>query len=79
MRRGATRFGRIRLVNPVVHRAHADSFLSEVAHELAVAPLADLLVGLLAEAHARLNATTSPTAIWDTPSCWIKSITLRAA
>jgi hypothetical protein len=44
-----------------------------------VGPLADLLVGLLAEAHARLNATTSPTAIWDTPSCWIKSITLRAA
>lgn len=60
MRRGTTRSGRIRLVNPVDHRAHADNFLSEVAHELAVGPLADLLVGLLAEAHARLNVTHIP-------------------
>src|SRR5258708_21907541 len=51
----ATRLGGIRLVNRVELDARAGRFLAQVPHELAVRPLADLLVGHVPETDPRLN------------------------
>src|SRR6185437_9660435 len=57
---GATCFGRIRFVNPVQTYPAPGSFLAEVADELAMWPLTDLLVSGCTQADARLNVAHIP-------------------
>ena len=70
---------RIRLVDPLHADPQPRRLLGEVAGELPMRPLADLLVRPLTQAHPVWMSRTSPTAIRLTPSSWQKVTTLRAA
>jgi hypothetical protein len=49
--------GRICLVNPVNADPQSRRLLAQIARELAMRPLADLLIGLRCQAYARLDVT----------------------
>src|SRR5262245_56754610 len=70
---------RIRLVDPLDRDAPSRRLLGQIACELPMRPLTDLLVGLLAQAHPVWMSRTSPTAIRATFSSTQNSTTLRAA